>query len=118
MIDEIDAINQILPETPSGDYHNYHEYDAGGKALAIRRWIERVLAVRACRTCLRHFLNEAATTLELALWKKSLHESDQVSGVVERAGESIAHRVKMKKRKASEITASVPARAECRVGQN
>ncbi len=67
MIDEIDTINQILPETPSGDYQNYHEYDAGGKALAIRRWIERVLVeVVYYTTEHRHFLNEAATTLELA----------------------------------------------------
>eukprot|EP00573_Skeletonema_grethae_P002919 CAMPEP_0201685584 /NCGR_PEP_ID=MMETSP0578-20130828/302_1 /ASSEMBLY_ACC=CAM_ASM_000663 /TAXON_ID=267565 /ORGANISM="Skeletonema grethea, Strain CCMP 1804" /LENGTH=256 /DNA_ID=CAMNT_0048169515 /DNA_START=248 /DNA_END=1015 /DNA_ORIENTATION=+ len=37
--EEINSINQNLPNAPEGDLYN----DAGGKALVIRRWIRSVL---------------------------------------------------------------------------
>ena len=64
MIEEIDSINQILPNTSAGNKH----YGVGEKAREIRRWIRSVLG-KIVRYQAEHdrVLNEAATTLQLAL---------------------------------------------------
>ena len=69
MNEEIDAINQILPNTPAGgwDWVN-NEIDPGEKAQAIRTWIRKVLRKYIYyKAEHRRYVNEAAATLELAL---------------------------------------------------
>ena len=69
MNEEIDAINQILPNTPAGgwDWVN-NEIDPGEKAQAIRTWIKKVLRKYIYyKAEHRRYVNEAAATLELAL---------------------------------------------------
>mmetsp|Transcript_13129 Transcript_13129/g.16730 ORF Transcript_13129/g.16730 Transcript_13129/m.16730 type:complete len:110 (-) Transcript_13129:29-358(-) len=64
MYEEINSINQILPTTPAGDVI----VDMGGKALAIRMWIRSVLRkIIQYKAQHQHVLEEAATTLKLAL---------------------------------------------------
>eukprot|EP00985_Skeletonema_marinoi_P004618 scaffold2006_cov77-Skeletonema_marinoi.AAC.3 len=67
MYREIDAINQILSTTPSGDAT--HGGDDGGKAEAIRMWIRSVLhkIVHYKAEHCRLLNNDVATTLKLAL---------------------------------------------------
>jgi len=61
---EIDAINRILPDTPSGT----GVFDVGGKAQAIRTWIRSVLRkIVHCKAEHRRYLNEAAATLQSTL---------------------------------------------------
>ena len=63
MEEKIDSINQILPTTPAGGFGD----DDGGKARAIRSWISSVLsAIIHYKAQHRSYLNEAATTLQLA----------------------------------------------------
>ena len=60
---KIDSINQILSNTPAGN-----DFDAGGKARALRRWIRSVLRKIICyKAEHQRLLNEAASTLQLAL---------------------------------------------------
>ena len=62
---EIDSINQILPDAAVGG----DDEDNGDKARAIRRWIRSVLG-KIIRYKVEHkkwLLNEAATTLQIAL---------------------------------------------------
>eukprot|EP00984_Skeletonema_dohrnii_P021460 scaffold10729_cov91-Skeletonema_dohrnii-CCMP3373.AAC.3 len=69
MNEEINSINQILPNTPAGfyDYDTDHR-DDGGKAEAIRTWIRSVLRkVFHYKAEHQHLLDEAATSLQLAL---------------------------------------------------
>eukprot|EP00984_Skeletonema_dohrnii_P000851 scaffold251_cov78-Skeletonema_dohrnii-CCMP3373.AAC.4 len=62
---EIDALNQILPTTRAGDAD---DFDVGGKALEIRRWIRSLLGkIARYKAQHRHLLNEAATTLQYTL---------------------------------------------------
>eukprot|EP00984_Skeletonema_dohrnii_P008948 scaffold3345_cov83-Skeletonema_dohrnii-CCMP3373.AAC.7 len=64
MFREIDAINQILPNTSAGDVYD----DAGGKAQAIRTWIRSVLRIIVQYKAEHYnYLKEATITLELAL---------------------------------------------------
>eukprot|EP00985_Skeletonema_marinoi_P020526 scaffold12239_cov66-Skeletonema_marinoi.AAC.1 len=64
MNDKIDSINQSLPTASAGDEYE----DVGEKALAIRRWIRTVLRKIVQYKAQHHsYLNEAATTLQLAL---------------------------------------------------
>ena len=67
MEDEIDRINQTLPNIRHG------------KARAIKQWITRVLSrIEHYKTEHRTLLKEAMTLLELALWKaKLLNEADE-----------------------------------------
>eukprot|EP00985_Skeletonema_marinoi_P028770 scaffold25992_cov77-Skeletonema_marinoi.AAC.1 len=59
---EIEAINQILPNTLAGNWENE---DVGGKALVIRMWIASVLhKIVHCKAQHLRYLNEAATTLQ------------------------------------------------------
>ena len=60
---EIEAINQILPNTSAGSPN-----DGGGKAREIRAWIGSVL-LKIIRYKAEHqrYVNEATTTLQLAL---------------------------------------------------
>jgi len=65
MKDKLGVINQFLPTTPAG---SWHRFDAGGKALTIRMWISSVLhKIIDYKAQHRSYLNEAATTLQLAL---------------------------------------------------
>jgi hypothetical protein len=77
MNEEIESIKQILPTTPAGNMYG----DVGGKAEAIRVWIESVLH-KIIRYKAEHhrYLKEAATILELALWKKRLSEINVPEG--------------------------------------
>ena len=69
MNEAIDSINQILPDTPVGD-----DDDVGEKAFAIREWITNILRKFAnYQKMHRHLVKEAMTTVELAMWKKSLN---------------------------------------------
>ncbi|KAK1737793.1 leucine-rich repeat domain-containing protein [Skeletonema marinoi] len=64
--EEIDSINQILPTTPAGRWG----HDVGDKARAIRTWIRLVLGkIVRYKAQHQHLLDEAATTLQLALPK-------------------------------------------------
>jgi hypothetical protein len=64
MNQEIDRINQVLPDTPSLE-----------KADAIRRWIRSVLRrMEYCKAEHNRLLKEATTLLELAVWKAKLDE--------------------------------------------
>eukprot|EP00984_Skeletonema_dohrnii_P018934 scaffold8973_cov75-Skeletonema_dohrnii-CCMP3373.AAC.6 len=64
MREEIASINQIIPNTSAGDSRD----NAGGKAQAIRTWIRSVLhKIDHYKAQHQHYLNEAATTLQLAL---------------------------------------------------
>ena len=68
MNQEIDSINQILPNASAGYYINDDEKDPGEKALEIRRWIRSVLhKIIQYKDKHQRLLNEAATILELAL---------------------------------------------------
>eukprot|EP00984_Skeletonema_dohrnii_P024781 scaffold13913_cov84-Skeletonema_dohrnii-CCMP3373.AAC.6 len=81
MNEAIDSINQILPDTPAGD----DIYNVGKKAFAIREWITNVLRKFShYQTQHRLLLKEAMTTVELAMWKKSINERDNAP---ERVGE-------------------------------
>ena len=64
--EEIDRINQTLPDVPSGRE----------KTVAIKEWIESVLT-RMEHYKAEHYtlLKEAMTLLELALWKAKLQEN-------------------------------------------
>ena len=67
----IDSINQILPNTPPGFYFN-----AGGKARAIREWIELVLRkINHYKAQHRSLLNEVATLLQLNLPSDIVHNN-------------------------------------------
>ena len=66
MNEEIENINQILPNTPAGDRRRWD--DPGGKTRAIRRWIRSVLRkVVHYKSEHRRYLNIAAATLQPAL---------------------------------------------------
>ena len=66
MNEEIDSINQILPHTPAGR----GDGDVGEKAIVIRTWTRSVLRKLIGYKEQHHrLLDEAATTLELALPK-------------------------------------------------
>ena len=63
----IDVIKQILPTTPAGNVYSDDD-DVGGKAVAIRAWITNVLLnIMHFKAEHHRYLDEAATTLELAL---------------------------------------------------
>ena len=65
MNEEIASINQILPITPAG---NYSHQDVGRKGQEVRLWIRSVLhKIDHYKAEHRRYLNEAATTLQLAL---------------------------------------------------
>ena len=64
MNEEIDAINQILPNTPAGNMFS----DVGGKAKEIRTWIRSVLRkIIRYKAEHRRYVNEAASALYSAL---------------------------------------------------
>jgi len=57
------SINQILSNTPAGN-----DFDVGGKARALRRWIRSVLhKIIQYKAQHQHVLEEAAATLQVAL---------------------------------------------------
>ena len=61
----IGSINQILPNADPGDEY---DDDIGGKAIAIREWIESVLRkVTHYKAAHRELLDEAASALQLCL---------------------------------------------------
>eukprot|EP00984_Skeletonema_dohrnii_P002374 scaffold826_cov87-Skeletonema_dohrnii-CCMP3373.AAC.4 len=66
MNEEIVSINQILPTTPAGNV--YSQEDVGGKGREVRLWIRSVLhKIVYYKAQHQSHLNEAATTLQLAL---------------------------------------------------
>ena len=70
MNEEIDSINQILPNASAGGWGDdlESEDDPGEKAQTIRRWIRAVLdKIILYQSEHRRLLNEAATTLEVFL---------------------------------------------------
>ena len=73
---EIDSINQILPNACAG-YHNASGRDAGEKAQVIRTWIRSVIdKMNHYKAEHQRLLNEAATLLELAIWKANLDDNN------------------------------------------
>ena len=69
MNEEIDSINQILPNACPG-YYDDEDYgdDDGEKARAIRRWIRSVIGkINHFKAEHQHILDEAATTLQCTL---------------------------------------------------
>eukprot|EP00984_Skeletonema_dohrnii_P008946 scaffold3345_cov83-Skeletonema_dohrnii-CCMP3373.AAC.5 len=65
MNEEIVSINQILPTTPAG---NVYFQDVGGKGREVRLWIRSVLhKIVHYKAQHQSYVNEAATTLQLAL---------------------------------------------------
>ena len=76
MYREIDSINQILPNARAG-YHSGGWNDDGEKAQVIRTWIGSVIDKMNHYKAEHHrLLNEAATLLELAIWKANLDENN------------------------------------------
>ena len=68
MNEEIDSVNQILPITPAG--READDGDVGEKAMVIRTWIRSVLRkLIGYKAQHRRLLDEATTTLELAIPK-------------------------------------------------
>eukprot|EP00984_Skeletonema_dohrnii_P023452 scaffold12543_cov68-Skeletonema_dohrnii-CCMP3373.AAC.3 len=92
MNEAIDSINQILPDTPAGDDD---DDDVGEKTFAIREWITDVLRKFShYQTQHRLLLKEAMTTVELAMWKKSINERDNVRERVGEEGGRAKRRIK------------------------
>ena len=68
MKEEIDSINQILPNADAGDYEDIGGEDDGEKAQVIRRWIRLVLRkINHYQAEHQRILDFSATTLQLAL---------------------------------------------------
>ena len=66
MEEEIDRINQTLPDTQSAD-----------KGAAINQWIRSVIdRMEHYKAEHKILVKEAVTLLELALWKANLEEND------------------------------------------
>jgi len=67
MIEEINRINQILPNTPADE-----------KTAAIKQWMYSVIDKMDHYKAEHHrCVKEAVTLLELALWKAKLDEKDE-----------------------------------------
>ena len=75
---EIDSINQILPNASAGNYDAEEEEWIGiEKAQVIRRWIRSVIdKMNHYKAEHQRLLNEAATLLELAMWKANLDDNN------------------------------------------
>ena len=75
---EIDSINQILPNANAGYYdEEEEEWIAGEKAQVIRTWIRSVIdKMNHYKAEHQRLLNEAATLLELAIWKANLDDNN------------------------------------------
>jgi hypothetical protein len=75
---EVDSINQLLPITPAGYYdEEEEEWVAGEKARVIRRWIRSVIdKMNHYKAEHQRLLNEAATLIELAIWKANLDDNN------------------------------------------
>eukprot|EP00984_Skeletonema_dohrnii_P007719 scaffold2832_cov132-Skeletonema_dohrnii-CCMP3373.AAC.4 len=72
---EIDSINQILPIARAGEYND--EDDNGAKTQVIRTWIRSVIyKMNHYKAEHQHLLNEAATLLEMAMWKATLDDNN------------------------------------------
>ncbi|KAK1733232.1 leucine-rich repeat domain-containing protein [Skeletonema marinoi] len=68
MNEEIASINQILPTAPAGSVYPDDDDDVGRKAEAIRAWITNVLLnIVQYKAQHQSYVNEASTTLQLAL---------------------------------------------------
>eukprot|EP00984_Skeletonema_dohrnii_P013485 scaffold5588_cov78-Skeletonema_dohrnii-CCMP3373.AAC.2 len=67
MIEEINRINQILPNTPADE-----------KTAAIRQWVDSVInRIDHYKAEHHRYVKEAITLLELALWKAKLAEKEE-----------------------------------------
>ena len=79
MSDEIDSINQILPDTNSGECDVFNEGDEGGKSRAIQRWIRSVLfKIGHYKAEHQRALDEAASTLELLPLSRDIVMNDML----------------------------------------
>ena len=83
MYEEINSINQTLPDAYAGyderdgEYDENNNYDNGEKARTTRTWIRSVLQkIVHYKAEHRRVLSEAATLLELAIWKANLNDTD------------------------------------------
>eukprot|EP00985_Skeletonema_marinoi_P018433 scaffold10302_cov80-Skeletonema_marinoi.AAC.2 len=67
MIEEINRINQVLPNTPANE-----------KTAAIKQWVDSVIDKMDHYKAEHHrYVKEAVTQLELALWKAKLDEKEE-----------------------------------------
>ena len=90
MKDEIDSINQTLPNTPE-------------KTTAIQQWIIRVFSrMDHYKTEHKVLVKEAMTLLELALWKANLDDNE--AGVPSQEGVRVTRRQVKRARKERCIT--------------
>eukprot|EP00986_Skeletonema_menzelii_P001967 scaffold542_cov154-Skeletonema_menzelii.AAC.15 len=76
MTDEINRINQVLPNT-----------DTFSRTLGVQQWIRTVISrLDHYKAEHRALLKEATTLLELALWKANLDDNKDKGGVLEKEG--------------------------------
>ena len=69
MIEEINRINQVLPNTPAFE-----------KAESIKQWVDSVIDEMDHYKAEHHkYIKEAVTLLELAVWKAKLDEKEENS---------------------------------------
>ena len=67
VIEEINRINQVLPNTPGNE-----------KTAAIKQWMDSVMDKMDHYKAEHHrYVKEAVTLLELALWKAKLGEKEE-----------------------------------------
>jgi hypothetical protein len=93
MLEEIDRINQTLPNTQSA------------KVGAIQRWVASVLQrIEHYKTEHKMLLKEATTLLELALWKASLHKNEAVDAAAAQEGVRVTRGQRKRARKDRCIT--------------
>jgi len=92
MTDEINRINQVLPNT-----------DTFSRTLAVQQWIRTVISrLDHYKAEHRALLKEATTLLELALWKANL--DDNKGGVLEKEGVRTTRGRRKRARKEISIT--------------
>ena len=94
MEEEIDSINQTLPNTHSSE-----------KAGAIQRWITRVFnRIEYYKSENKMLLKEAMALLELALWKANLLENEADDAAAAQEGVRVTRGQRKRKRKDRCIT--------------
>jgi hypothetical protein len=91
MEDEIDSINQTLPNIPNTQSRE--------KSEAIQQWITRVLdRMEHYKTEHQILLKEAMTLLELALWKANLRENEADDEATQEVGTRVTRGQRKRKR--------------------
>eukprot|EP00985_Skeletonema_marinoi_P008220 scaffold3680_cov80-Skeletonema_marinoi.AAC.1 len=90
MIEEINRINQVLPNTPANE-----------KTAAIKQWMDSVIDKMDHYKAEHHrYVKQAVTLLELALWKAKLDEKEEHSaeGKTKKKAKLDSESVRKKKR--------------------